>query len=81
MVQTVFINTAAALLGVSRRTIYNYIKSGRLDTVRTPNGSQRVTIDSLLRASVGSCAIPGDHIPDRATPDLAALTTVTRNRH
>jgi hypothetical protein len=32
---------------VSRRTIYNRIRDGRLKTVRTIGGSQRVLIESL----------------------------------
>ena len=37
----------AELLGVSRRTIYNRIREGRLQTIRTLGGSQRVLIDSV----------------------------------
>jgi serine protease AprX len=33
---------------VSRRTIYNRIRDGRLQTVRTLGGSQRVTLDSVV---------------------------------
>ena len=43
------IDRAAALLGVSRRTIYNRIRDGHLQTVRTPGGSQRVLVESLPR--------------------------------
>jgi hypothetical protein len=32
---------------VSRRTIYNRIRDGRLQTVRTIGGSQRILVDSL----------------------------------
>jgi excisionase family DNA binding protein len=35
------------VLHVSRRTIYYLIKSGRLQTVRTPLGSQRVLLESV----------------------------------
>jgi excisionase family DNA binding protein len=35
------------MLGVSRRTIYNRIRDGRLQTIRTLGGSQRVLIDSF----------------------------------
>jgi excisionase family DNA binding protein len=35
------------MLGVSRRTIYNRIRDGRLQTIRTPGGSQRVLLDSV----------------------------------
>jgi excisionase family DNA binding protein len=45
--RSVSIDRAAQLLGVSRRTVYNRIKDGRLITVRTPGGSQRVLLVSL----------------------------------
>jgi excisionase family DNA binding protein len=45
--RTVSIDQAAGLLGVSRRTVYNRIRTGRLQTVRTLGGSQRVLVDSL----------------------------------
>ena len=34
-------------LRVSRRTVYYLIKSGRLQTIRTPLGSQRVLLESV----------------------------------
>ncbi|MGH9140685.1 MAG: hypothetical protein ACRD2I_06035 [Vicinamibacterales bacterium] len=34
-------------MGVSRRTIYNRIRDGRLQTIRTLGGSQRVLLDSV----------------------------------
>jgi excisionase family DNA binding protein len=43
----VSIDQAARLMDVSRRTIYNRIREGRLRTVRTLGGSQRVLIESL----------------------------------
>jgi excisionase family DNA binding protein len=46
-VRSVFVEDAAALLGVSRRTIYYRIREGRLRTIRTRCGSQRVLIDSI----------------------------------
>src|SRR5436305_8904262 len=45
--RSVSIDHAARLLGVSRRTIYNRIGDGRLQTVRTLGGSQRVTLESM----------------------------------
>jgi excisionase family DNA binding protein len=45
--RSVSLDHAARLLGVSRRTIYNRIRSGRLLTVRTLGGSQRVLLDSV----------------------------------
>jgi excisionase family DNA binding protein len=35
------------VLGVSRRTLYYWIKRGRLQTVRTSMGSQRVLVASV----------------------------------
>ena len=45
--RSVSIDQAANLLNVSRRTIYNRIADGRLQTVRTIGGSQRVLVESL----------------------------------
>ena|SRR5437868_14921092 len=56
-VQTVFVDHAAALLGVSRRTVYYWIRDGKLRTMRTPNRSQRVlllSIETLLREEVAA---------------------------
>jgi excisionase family DNA binding protein len=50
--RSVSIEQAAQLLGVSRRTVYYRIRDGRLRTIRTLGGSQRVLMDSVdeLRA-------------------------------
>ncbi len=48
---SVSLDQAADLLGKSRRTVYNMIRDGRLQTMRTINGSQRV-----LRASLPGTA-------------------------
>lgn len=45
--RSVSLDHAAELLGVSRRTIYNRIRDGRLQTIRTLGGSQRVLLDSV----------------------------------
>lgn len=45
--RSVSLTQAAALLQVSLRTVYNRIRDGYLQTVRTPMGSQRVLLDSL----------------------------------
>lgn len=45
--RSVSLDQAAELLGLSRRTIYNRIRDGRLQTVRTIGGSQRVLLDSV----------------------------------
>jgi excisionase family DNA binding protein len=45
--RSVSIDHAARMLQVSRRTIYNRINDGYLQTIRTIGGSQRVLVDSL----------------------------------
>ena len=45
--RSVSIEQAAELLGVSRRTVYYRIRDGRLRTIRTLGGSQRVLLDSV----------------------------------
>ena len=57
--RSVSIDQAARLLSVSRRTIYNRIRDGRLRTVRTIGGSQRVLLDSLQELGPRSTALSG----------------------
>ncbi len=45
--RSVSLDHAAELLGISRRTVYNRIREGRLRTIRTRGGSQRVLLDSV----------------------------------
>ena len=45
--RSVTIDQAAQLLGVSRRTVYYRIREGRLQTIRTIGGSQRVLLQSV----------------------------------
>jgi excisionase family DNA binding protein len=45
--RSVTIDHAAQLLGVSRRTVYYRIREGRLRTIRTLGGSQRVLVESV----------------------------------
>ena len=46
--RSISLDHAAEQLGVSRRTIYNRIREGRLQTIRTRGGSQRVLLDSVM---------------------------------
>jgi excisionase family DNA binding protein len=53
--RSVLILEAAGVLGVSRRTVYYRIREGRLQTIRTRGGSQRVlwsSIEALLRSTI-----------------------------
>ena len=45
--RSVSIDRAAELMNVSRRTVYNRIRDGRLLTIRTRCGSQRVLVESI----------------------------------
>ncbi len=45
--RSVLIDQAVAMLGVSRRTVYYWIRQGRLQTIRTRCGSQRVLLSSM----------------------------------
>ena len=51
--RSVTIDQAAQLLGVSRRTVYYRIREGRLHTIRTIGGSQRVLLTSVQDAQNG----------------------------
>ena len=56
--RSVSIDQAASLLNVSRRTIYNRIREGRLLTIRTLGGSQRVLVESLVELGFRPQAFP-----------------------
>ena len=47
--KTVSIPRACELVGVSRRTIYNWIADGKVQYVRTAGGSVRIFADTLWR--------------------------------
>ena len=56
--RSVSIALAAQLLKLSRRTIYNRIRDGRLQTIRTIGGSQRVLVESLVELGFRPQAFP-----------------------
>lgn len=43
------IDQAAARVGVSRRTIYNWVSGRKVETIRTAGGSLRIFADTLYR--------------------------------
>lgn len=57
--RSVSLDHAAQLLGVSRRTIYNRIRDGRLQTIRTAGGSQRVLLESVRNGRPPSRDVSG----------------------
>ena len=66
--QTVSIMKACEVVGVSRRTIYNWISAGKVEYVRTAGGSIRIFADSLWRE-------PGD------APRQNPANSVTAGQH
>ena len=68
--RSVSIDQAASMLSVSRRTIYNRIRDGRLQTIRTIGGSQRVLVSSLDEnrkpdwTGIRFDSTPGDKAPE-----------------
>ncbi len=57
--KTISIMKACELVGVSRRTIYNWLSAGKIQYVRTAGGSVRIFVDSLWR---------DPHHPDAPAP-------------
>lgn len=51
--RTVNIVQAAAMAGVSRRTIHHWIQIGRVQTIRSAGGRQRIFEESLYRQEGG----------------------------
>lgn len=47
--QTLSIMKACEAVGVSRRTIYNWISAGKVEYIRTAGGSIRIFADTLWR--------------------------------
>lgn len=52
--QTLSIMKACEAVGVSRRTIYNWISAGKVEYVRTAGGSIRIFADTLWRDAASS---------------------------
>jgi len=66
MPHSVLVDQAAALLGVSRRTVYYRIREGKLSTLRTRCGSQRIlmaSLERLLREAGREMATPPANAP------------------
>jgi len=63
--QTISILQACEQVGVSRRTIYNWMAAGKIEYVRTAGGAVRIFSDSLWRAP--------ESVSRRPQPRAAAL--------
>ena len=66
--QTLSIMKACEAVGVSRRTIYNWISAGKVEYIRTAGGSIRIFADTLWR----------DAQPRTLPATGAAITTIGR---
>lgn len=82
--EIVTILKACELVGVSRRTIYNWISKGKLEYIRTAGGSIRIFKDSLWQregqgapkaSTLKPTGTPGTALPGGAGCDAAALPT------
>lgn len=51
--ETCSIMRACELAGVSRRTIYNWMKAHKVEFIRTAGGSVRIYVDTLFRSASG----------------------------
>ena len=72
--RSVSIDQAGTLLNVSRRTIYNRIREGRLQTIRTIGGSQRVLVESLIELGFRPHAFPASASQASLHPDRWAVS-------
>ena len=52
--QSVSVIKAAEIVGVSRRTIYNWIAANKIEYLRTAGGSIRIFVDTLWRNPDGT---------------------------
>ena len=59
--ETLTIMKACEVVGVSRRTIYNWISAGKVEYVRTAGGSIRIFADSLWRSPVATNDVQVDN--------------------
>jgi excisionase family DNA binding protein len=71
---SVLIDHAVQMLGVSRRTVYYWIRQGRLRTVRTRMGSQRVLLESIRELEYVAAPTPPAARPASAG-QLGVLTS------
>jgi len=60
---TVNIKQACQLVGVSRRTIYNWLEHGKVQYVRTAGGHVRIFADTLWRSPQHRPGVPEQNSP------------------
>jgi excisionase family DNA binding protein len=60
--KTISIMKACELVGVSRRTIYNWIAGGKVEYIRTAGGSVRIFVDTLWREPGRASELTGKEV-------------------
>ena len=70
--QTLSIMKACEAVGVSRRTIYNWISAGKVEYVRTAGGSIRIFADSLWRDANARPSASSSNVGQAATTGQTA---------
>lgn len=73
--KAVTILQACALVGVCRRTIYHWLKAGKIEYIRTAGGQVRIFEDSLWKAgAMTKLAGPEPNSPSkrRSKPEISA---------
>ena len=73
--QTVSITKACDLVDVSRRSIYNWMASGKVEYVRTARGSVRIFVDTLWRTPDDPAIVGGDRGGAGAAPPYRTRTS------
>ena len=66
---------AAAVLGVSHRTVQLWVESGTLQAWRTAGGHRRITLESVNRLVEGRRVAIAAHAPPPAAPAASASST------
>jgi excisionase family DNA binding protein len=68
------IGQACDLVGVSRRTIYNWIAAGKIECVQTPRGLRRIVVETLWQIPAGGqpwrATVPEEYTPLVVQDDL-----------
>jgi len=78
--KSLLIEQTAELLGVSRRTVYYRIRDGRLQTIRTRCGSQRVLTESVEALLGESRMRRATAVPPRQSTSCLLSTTQPASR-
>jgi len=76
---TISIRKACELVDVSRRTIYRWIASGKVEYVRTTEGSTRLFVDTLWRTPEDTAVSRRDR--EAAAPKRTRTASATDAAH